>query len=128
MRFSILIAFIFCMISVKSYSFTNENTRIPKDLVKREMNWDGYERTFYIHLPPVEKMNKPLPVVFNLHGGGGKALTTPKLTFNRFNQLADRDGFIVIYPQGVGKQWNDGRKSDQVQAWRENIWLLNTKR
>jgi len=121
MRFSILIALVFCMVSVKSYSTADENTTVPKDLIKREMNWDGYDRTFYIHLPPAEKMNKPLPLVFNLHGGGGRAVTTPKLIFNRFNQLADRDGFIVIYPQGVGKQWNDGRKSDQVQAWRENI-------
>jgi polyhydroxybutyrate depolymerase len=25
------------------------------------------------------------------------------------NALADREGFIVVYPQGLGKHWNDGR-------------------
>jgi polyhydroxybutyrate depolymerase len=35
---------------------------------------------------------------------------TVGLTFGRFNELADRDGFIVVYPQGIGRNWNDGRK------------------
>ena len=25
------------------------------------------------------------------------------------NELADRDGFFVVYPQGIDKSWNDGR-------------------
>jgi polyhydroxybutyrate depolymerase len=43
------------------------------------------------------------------------------LTFNRFNELADRDGFIALYPDGVGKVWNDGRKIQGEMAHREKI-------
>ena len=43
-----------------------------------------------------------------MHGGGGKAKGMIRLTRARFNQLANRDGFIVVYPQGIGKSWNDG--------------------
>ena len=52
------------------------------------------------------------------------AATAPgnmRLTYNRFNELADRDGFIIVYPEAVDKNWNDGRSSDRVRAWREDI-------
>jgi polyhydroxybutyrate depolymerase len=31
-----------------------------------------------------------------------------KLTLNGFERLADTDNFIVIYPNGIDKSWNDG--------------------
>jgi polyhydroxybutyrate depolymerase len=31
------------------------------------------------------------------------------LTKSRFNQLADEKGFIVVYPNAVKRNWNDGR-------------------
>ncbi|MGB5665942.1 MAG: PHB depolymerase family esterase, partial [Maribacter sp.] len=80
-----------------------------------------YEREYLVHLPPKEKMNAPVPLLFHLHGGGGTAKGTVGLTFGRFNELADRDGFIVVYPNAVEKNWNDGRKLDAVKAWKENI-------
>ncbi len=39
-----------------------------------------------------------------------------KHTKSRFNQLADRDKFYVVYPQGLGKGWNDGRNDLQQFA------------
>ncbi len=85
------------------------------------MTWDGYERSYLVHLPPKDKRKGPLPVIFNLHGGGGTARGAIGLTFGRFNDLADEDGFIVVYPNAIKKNWNDGRKLDQVKAWKENI-------
>lgn len=85
------------------------------------MNRDGYERIYLVHFPPKEKMNKPLPLLFHLHGGGGTAKNTPSLTFGRFNDLADSEGFIMVYPDSVDKNWNDGRILEGEQAWKENI-------
>jgi polyhydroxybutyrate depolymerase len=86
-----------------------------------EMEFGGRERTYMVHLPPKEKMAKALPLLFHLHGGGGTAKGTPGLTFNRFNTLADQEGFIVVYPNAVNKNWNDGRKLEDVIAWKEDI-------
>jgi polyhydroxybutyrate depolymerase len=66
-------------------------------------------------------MQKRVPLLFHLHGGGGTAKGTPGLTFGRFNKLADRDGFIVVYPQAIEKNWNDGRKLVKAKAWQEDI-------
>ncbi len=86
-----------------------------------QMVFEGRERNYIVHLPPEAKMQKPIPLLFNLHGGGGTAKGTPGLTFGRFNTLADRDGFIVVYPNAIKKNWNDGRKLEDVLAWKEDI-------
>ncbi len=85
------------------------------------MQFKGYERSYIVHLPSKEKMNGPLPLLFHLHGGGGTAKGTVGLTFGRFNELANRDGFIVVYPNAINKNWNDGRKLEDVIAWKEDI-------
>jgi len=45
------------------------------------------------------------------------------LTRRGFNKLADKDGFIVIYPDGIGQNWNDGRMDEEAEdrAHKENI-------
>jgi polyhydroxybutyrate depolymerase len=43
------------------------------------------------------------------------------LTEGGFNKLADKEGFIVCYPQGVDKHWNDGRPGATSRASQENI-------
>ncbi len=79
------------------------------DLLPQSLTWQNRERTYWIHLPPEAKMQGPLPILFHLHGGGGTGKGTPGLTYRRFNQIADREGFMVVYPDGIDKSWNDGR-------------------
>lgn len=97
------------------------NFKYLESTTQYKMQWDGYNRNYLVHLPPAEKMNKPMPLLFHLHGGGGTARGTPGITFGRFNELANRDGFIVVYPNAIKKNWNDGRKNNSVKAWRENV-------
>ena len=82
---------------------------------------DGIKRNYIVHIPPADKLQKPVPLLFHIHGGGGTAKGTAGLTFGRFNELADRDGFIVVYPNAIDKNWNDGRKLADVKASEENI-------
>ena len=69
---------------------------------------DGIERTYILHVPKILDKTTPAPLVFVLHGGGGTAKGMNKLT--GFNKVSDEYGFIVCYPQGIDKHWNDGRK------------------
>lgn len=80
-----------------------------QDIVPQSLVWQERERTYWLHLPPEAKMNDPLPILFHLHGGGGTAKATPRLTYQRFNKIADQEGFIVVYPDAIAKNWNDGR-------------------
>lgn len=42
------------------------------------------------------------------------------LTRAAFNRIADRDGAIVVYPDGVDRHWDDGRDLPETAA-RENV-------
>jgi polyhydroxybutyrate depolymerase len=61
------------------------------------------------------------PLVLVLHGGLGEDDDTIALSFGKLNQLAEEDGFLVVYPQGVGGHWNDGRNVQRYVAQRERI-------
>jgi polyhydroxybutyrate depolymerase len=37
------------------------------------------------------------------------------------NKLSDREGFIVVYPDGIEKHWNDGRENVSYRAHREKV-------
>ena len=67
---------------------------------------DGTQRRYLLHLPPGYDPAKPTPLIFMLHGGGG----SPEHTGTRdLAEFADAKGFIVVYPEGLTKGWNDGR-------------------
>lgn len=80
---------------------------------------DGLERTFEIHLPLGYEETQNYPLVIVLHGGGGNIRGMKNLT--DFNELADEEGFIVVYPAGIEGHWNDGRGLEGRRAHRENI-------
>lgn len=80
------------------------------DVVKAKMESGGRNRNYLVHIPPSYDGAAATPLVLVLHGGGGKAARMDKLT--GFNALADKYGFLVCYPEGIAKGWNDGREGD----------------
>jgi polyhydroxybutyrate depolymerase len=69
---------------------------------------NGIERTYYIHLPADISELDSLPLVMVLHGGGKGDGDNVAKHFG-FNEIAEREGFIVVYPNGIDSRWNDGR-------------------
>jgi polyhydroxybutyrate depolymerase len=67
----------------------------------------GLQRTYRVHLPRSYDQKKSAPIVLALHGYGGAGRSMNLLT--GFDKLADEAGFIVVYPDGVDRAWNDGR-------------------
>ncbi len=74
------------------------------------MSFGGHQRSYLVHLPPQVLQPGKLPLVLVFHGGGGSAGQIVRAS--GFAQLADRHGFLAVFPQGVNKHWNDGRKSE----------------
>ena len=67
----------------------------------------GVTRSYLLHVPPaLPAGSAPLVLVF--HGGGGTGTGVERLT--RFSELADREGVLVAYPDGIGRNWYDGRE------------------
>ena len=88
----------------------------------RSISHDGLERTYRIHIPPLFNKSIQMPLVLVLHGGGGTAEgMEEQLTLGGFNNLSDKEGFIVAYPDGIEKHWNDGRKNVTYRAHQEKI-------
>jgi len=77
------------------------------------MEFRGLKRTYRLHRPAAG--GSPLPLVIVLHGGGGTGEGMIKLTGGGFDRLADRDRFLAVYPDGVGKNWNDGRSPEETR-------------
>src|ERR1043165_9413833 len=67
----------------------------------------GLDRTYQFYAPASVKSNQPTALVIALHGGGGQGRGMRRLT--RFDALADQKGFVVAYPDGLNRQWNDNR-------------------
>jgi polyhydroxybutyrate depolymerase len=79
----------------------------------------GRTRTYRLYVPA--RRHGPAPLVLVLHGGGGSGANMEELTLEQFNRLADRNGFIVAYPDGVGRGWNDGRSDLKAEAVKEGV-------
>ncbi|WP_230469921.1 alpha/beta hydrolase family esterase [Lujinxingia vulgaris] len=75
---------------------------------------DRLERTARVFIPSTYTPGEPMPVVFVLHGGFGSGEQIEERSAE-FNPIAEREGFIVIYPDGVAsdgllkaRTWNGG--------------------
>lgn len=84
---------------------------------------DDLERNFIIHQPVSNDNSEKKPLVIVLHGRGGNGKSMVILTHKGFDRLADKDRFIVVYPDGIELNWNDGRMDEEAddRAHRENI-------
>jgi polyhydroxybutyrate depolymerase len=70
---------------------------------------DAVERAFRVHVPPGYDGRSATPLVLVFHGGGGSAEQI-ELRSSRMNEIADREGFLAVYPDGTGtfRTWNAG--------------------
>ena len=79
---------------------------------------DGVQRDYLVHVPP--NVARPAPVVFLFHGGGGRPEGFARRT--GMNELADKNGFVAVYPAGTetpsgrGGTWNVGGAESRTSA------------
>ena len=74
----------------------------------------GLQRTYLVHLPAGYDKSRLWPLVIVLHGGGGEGKNMDALT--GFNAESDREGFVAVYPDAVGRNWNDGRGDPGIKS------------
>jgi len=83
----------------------------PPGDIQGTLQSGGITRTYVLHVPN-QLPSAPAPLVIALHGGGLSGAQMERTS--GFNTPADRDGFFVVYPDGVNHAWNDGRLNANV--------------
>jgi polyhydroxybutyrate depolymerase len=90
---------------------------------REEIQINDRTRTFVVHLPQGYDSQQRYPVVILLHGLDQDADEMARLT--HFNQLADLDSIIAVYPNAVGGRWMLGGGPPQPYRGpyrRRGIW------
>jgi polyhydroxybutyrate depolymerase len=61
-------------------------------------------RSYVMYVPQKYTGMTPVPVVFDFHGYSSSA--AGQLGASGFRELADQEGFVAVYPEGVGASWH----------------------
>lgn len=71
---------------------------------------NNLDRTYHVYQPVGFNIQYSAPLVIALHGGGGTGKQMDAGTNNQFKTEAGKRGWLVVFPDGVEKGWNDGRE------------------
>ena len=95
---------------------------------------DGVRQHYQVHLPPQYDGSTKLPVMMAVHGCGmtGFGWNSMKAS-TQFNALADREGFIVVYPtqrpfENAINCWNSADPRNQIRGAGEPALLAGVAR
>jgi polyhydroxybutyrate depolymerase len=88
-----------------------------------ELESGGQTRQYLLHVPATYDPEEPAALVLVFHGAGISAERFAGYT--RFSRVADREGFLIVYPQGQGSIeepfWDTSPGSRDVQFVRDLI-------
>jgi polyhydroxybutyrate depolymerase len=79
---------------------------------QEKVDVDDISRSYVVHVPPGYDQQQHYPVVILLHGQNQDANEMARLT--HFNQLADKDSVIAVYPNALHGEWNIGVRPEAV--------------
>ncbi|MFP4085951.1 MAG: alpha/beta hydrolase family esterase [Desulfobacteraceae bacterium] len=76
-----------------------------------DLQVNGFNRTYRVHVPVGYESKAALPLVVVIHGAFDTAEGME--AYSGFSRLADEEGFLVLYPNGMGlfgflQHWNAG--------------------
>ena len=98
--------------------------KVPEDphTLERTIISDGLLRTYRMHIPPNLPENSTPALLLVLHGGGGTGEGMERsLTLGGFNTFSDEQDVLIVYPDGIEKNWNDGRTNVSDPAHEQQI-------
>lgn len=78
----------------------------PSPVQRGSITVAGLERTYVLFQPLSLDPKQVVPLVIALHGYTVSATWMEETT--HFDALAEKAGFVVVYPQGTGNSWNAG--------------------
>lgn len=95
-------------------------------LTTHTLEHGGRERAYHLFVPDSAQPDAPL--VLALHGGGGRGEHLDRQTRHGLTREAEKLGWVVVFPDGVEKGWNDGRtlssRRDRLRAGVDDVDFL----
>lgn len=101
--------------------FLSASATTDGNSVNGSLKHNGKERTYALFIPEKDALPRKRPLVLVLHESGGNSKSMLKLTQGQFNKLALRKGFLVAYPDGMKRNWNEGRQAPISFAHKNGI-------
>lgn len=98
-------------------------TDAPAEQQTVSLTVSGYQRSWLIYLPKGHNNAGKMPLIFVIHGGSGTPAGMMELSV--FKPIADREKFILVYPAGIQKNWNDGRPTSPNQLGIDDVQFFN---
>lgn len=93
--------------------------RLSGSYSEKVIRHGGLERHYGLYRPQVQQA--PAPLVIVLHGSMGDGPGIRCQSQFGFDRLADREGFVAVYPDGFEGHWNDCRKAADYSAREQGI-------
>ena len=75
--------------------------------VSETLKSGGDLRNYWLVCPEGIEKTKPAPLLMVLHGSAGSGEDMMTVTRRGFERLADKEKFVVVYPDALERRWND---------------------
>ena len=75
--------------------------------VSETLKLGGDLRNYWLVRPEGIEKTKPAPLLMVLHGSAGSGEDMMTVTQRGFERLADKEKFVVVYPDALERRWND---------------------
>jgi polyhydroxybutyrate depolymerase len=100
--------------------------RINGTLVRETFTHEGLQRQV-LKYTPSGLPSAAVPLVIVLHGGSEDAETTASdaRPTKAWRDLADVDKFVVLYPDAIGKRWNDCRSDSTSNSTANDVGFVS---
>jgi polyhydroxybutyrate depolymerase len=121
-----VLSFLLCAAFITSCSKNDQPNNTPDAAEKfssESISVDGRTRTYDIFLPQGYNNTTAKALVFALHGGGGTSADME--TLSGLKSIAAREKFILVYPNGISNNWNDGRPTTANQQGVNDVNFIN---
>lgn len=92
------------------------------ETTSRTLQSAGRTRTYLVHVPKGYDARTPIPLVLNFHGLGSTG--AQQHVYGGWVPLADREGFVVVSPNGVENSWLIAAGLDDIQFVRDLVATL----
>lgn len=93
----------------------DEEEEEKEDYFAESFTYDGLTRSYLLHIPDQYDVSAATPVLVVLHGKDQSVSDIQYMT--GFDDLADEEGFLVLYPEAYDGNWNDGRAVAGIAAY-----------
>ena len=117
-----------CVFFIKEWAWQNFlfKAQYENGIQKEYVVYDELRRSYIFHLPKNDNFfeNESVPLFFVLHGASGNADQIMENT--GMNKIADKENFIVVYPNGTGLfseyvlSWNAGQCCNFIEPLQDD--------